>query len=149
MKQMGMNKLWLMLALHFVSMFVLMYSMVDAPDEVLFNLNNVYMAALMTMPMLVLEMLMMGEMYGGAKVTRWLMVAGIAGLIAFFVFIRQQTLIGDKEFLRSMIPHHSGAILMCQRSSIEDAQIKRLCGQIVESQRAEIAEMEEILRRLE
>lgn len=29
--------------------------------------------------------------------------------IAAFGFTRAQTFIGDKQFLRSMIPHHSGA----------------------------------------
>ena len=63
--------------------------------------------------------------------------------------MRQQTAIGDVQFLRSMIPHHSGAILMCRQSDLSDAEIKKLCDQIVASQREEISQMEQILRRME
>ncbi len=31
--------------------------------------------------------------------------------------------IGDKEFLRSMIPHHSGAILMCEQATLTDPEM--------------------------
>ncbi len=52
--------------------------------------------------------------------------------------------IGDKEFLRSMIPHHSGAILMCEQATLTDPEIKALCRGIVDGQRQEIAQMEAI-----
>lgn len=46
-----------------------------------------------------------------------------------------------------MIPHHSGAILMCEQASITDPEIVALCQQIVASQQKEIAQMEAILGR--
>ena len=69
--------------------------------------------------------------------------------IDFFLFIRQQTAITDKQFLRPMIPHHSGAILMCEQASIQDPEIQALCASIIESQQEEIDQMETILQRLE
>ncbi len=53
-----------------------------------------------------------------------------------------------RQFLRSMIPHHAGAILMCQEASIQDAEIRRLCGGIVSSQQSEIDQMKAMLDRL-
>lgn len=57
------------------------------------------------------------------------MIAGgavaVAGLC--FLFIRQQTAIGDRQFLRSMIPHHGSAILMYEQASIRADEIKQLC----------------------
>jgi len=58
-----------------------------------------------------------------------------------------QLLIGDTQFLRSMIPHHSGAILMCERGKISDPEINTLCGQIIQSQKQEIDQMKQILTR--
>jgi uncharacterized protein (DUF305 family) len=55
--------------------------------------------------------------------------------------------IGNKDFLRSMIPHHSGAILMCNEASITDPEIVALCRAIVQSQEQESAQMEAILVR--
>ena len=37
-----------------------------------------------------------------------------------------------------MIPHHSRAILVCQEAAITAPDIRRLCEQIVSSQREEI-----------
>jgi|TARA_B100001105_G_C22331816_1_gene417257 uncharacterized protein (DUF305 family) len=46
-----------------------------------------------------------------------------------------------------MIPHHSGAILMCEQATLTDPEIKALCRGIVDGQRQEIAQMEAILAR--
>jgi uncharacterized protein (DUF305 family) len=46
-----------------------------------------------------------------------------------------------------MIPHHSGAILMCEEASLTDPEIIGLCKQIVESQEQEIAKMQALLAR--
>jgi uncharacterized protein (DUF305 family) len=49
---------------------------------------------------------------------------------------------GDRQFLRAMIPHHSAAIQMCEESA---PRVKKLCGEIVESQKREIQEMKTLL----
>ena len=46
--------------------------------------------------------------------------------IDFILFICQQTAMTDKQFLRPMIPRHSGAILMCEQGSIQDPNLERL-----------------------
>jgi uncharacterized protein (DUF305 family) len=143
------NRLMLMAAIHFVLMFILMYAMVDRVENVIPNLNQAYMAAIMTSPMLILEILLMGSMYADKRAL-WAIVAGSALVfLAAFTFIRQQTAIGDKAFLQSMIPHHGAALLMCENAPIQDAQIQDLCQRIIAGQQAEIEEMKEILERLE
>lgn len=69
-------------------------------------------------------------------------------LAGFWLLVRQQAAIGDEQFLRSMIPHHAGAMLMCQQAGNEDAQVVRLCGNIVSGQQAEVDEMKGMLARL-
>lgn len=61
--------------------------------------------------------------------------------ITFFALIRAQTAITDKQLLKSMIPHHAGAILMCTEAPIEDAEIRDLCRKIIAGQQAEIDQM--------
>lgn len=63
-----------------------------------------------------------------------------------FALIRTQTTIGDREFLRSMIPHHSGAILMCANAHLENPEVKALCREIIASQRREIDRMKVMLK---
>jgi hypothetical protein len=91
----------------------------------------------------------MRAMYGNKKRNIAIIVLSILVLIIFWVFIRQQFLIGDKQFLKSMIPHHAGAILMCEKASIQNSEVKKLCENIKLSQQNEINQMKDILKRLE
>jgi hypothetical protein len=56
-------KLLVMAVLSFVSMYLLMYAMVDRFENVFPNVNQFYMAGLMTLPMMIIEMVIMGSMY--------------------------------------------------------------------------------------
>ncbi len=138
-------RLLLMAVLHFIAMYFLMYAMVDRSENVVLNLNQFYMAAIMTSPMLVIEIVLMWSMYGNKKIIIGVLAGGLAIFIVALLFIRQQTGIGDEQFLRSMIPHHAGAILMCEEASVTDARIQELCEQIKASQQAEIDLMKAIL----
>jgi uncharacterized protein (DUF305 family) len=88
-------------------------------------------------------------MYPNTGMNALLGGVAIVALIGFFVGIRAQTAIGDTQFIKSMIPHHAGAILMCNRSPIADAELRKLCGEIVEGQQREIDQMKRVLARLE
>ncbi len=99
------------------------------------------MAGLMTIPMVLIELAIMRSMYTNPKVNIVILIVSVTAFIFFFVGIRQQLAVTDTQFLRSMIPHHAGAILMCEKALIEDQVIKTLCASIIEGQRAEIAEM--------
>ncbi len=142
------GRLLVMIALSYIAMYAFMYSMVNAFENVYLNLNNVYMAGLMAAPMLVIELVVMGAMYGNKKVNTALIAGGLIALAVLWIFMRQQTAVGDTQFLRSMIPHHAGAILMCRKAPIADAEIKDLCKEIVSSQQREIDQMKDILARL-
>lgn len=138
-----------MAVLSFLAMYVLMFAMVDRFGNVVMNVNQVYMAALMAAPMIVIELALMRGMYPDRK--RNAMVAAAAGIIGVlaYVAIRGQAGIGDREFARSMIPHHASAILMCTRAQITSAQIRQLCAGpngIVASQRREIEQLKVFLQ---
>ncbi len=139
-------RLAVMVVLSFVAMYVLMYAMVDRLENVVSNRNQLYMAALMAAPMALLELALMGAMYPRKRLNAGIMAASALALIACWLLIRGQVLITDRQFLRSMIPHHAGAILMCQRAPIRDAEIARLCQSIIEGQQAEIDQMKALLR---
>lgn len=135
------KRLLAMTVLSFVSMYVFMYAMVNALGNVYPNLNQFYMAGLMTAPMVIIELLVMSGMYPDKKRNALVLVASIVALALFWVGIRQQTAITDRQFLKSMIPHHAGAILMCEQSPSRDPEILRLCQGILSSQQGEIAWM--------
>jgi uncharacterized protein (DUF305 family) len=138
-----------MTALSFASMYVVMYANVAAWDHIYPNLNKAYMAALMTAPMLLLALAVMGKMYKDPRWNLGVAALGVAILVGSFLLIRTQGAVGNEQFLRSMIPHHSSAIVMCEQSAITDPEIRELCESIVKTQREEIAQMQDILARLE
>lgn len=142
------KKLLVMAVLSFITMYILMYAMVDAFSNVFMNINQFYMAGLMASPMVIIELLLMGSMYMNKKLNMALIAISTVLLILFFVLIRQQAAVGDKQFLKSMIPHHSGAILMCNEANITDPEIKKLCEQIRSGQQAEIDQMKAKLNEL-
>lgn len=137
----------IMLVLNTLIMFVLMFEMIAQASDFVINLNMAYMALTMAAPMAILEIAMMGGMYPNRRAN--LMIGGVAALVLIgsFLAIRTQAAIGDSQFLRSMIPHHSGAVLMCKEATISDPEIKALCVGIIQSQEAEIAQMKALLER--
>jgi uncharacterized protein (DUF305 family) len=143
------SRLLLMAVLSFVSMYVLMYAMVNRFANVYMNMNQFYMAGLMAAPMVIIELALMGAMYSDRKRNVVIVVVSLVALCMFWIFIRQQTAITNKQFLRSMIPHHASAILMCEEASIRDPEIKELCVGIVSRQQSEIDQMKAKLAELE
>ena len=142
------GRLTLMVALSFASMYLLMYAMVNSFANVYMSVNQVYMAGLMAAPMGAIEIALMSAMYRDKRLNGIIMVGSVVALLVFWTLIRQQTMVSDTQFLRSMIPHHSGAILMCEEATISDAEIKALCKEIVRSQQAEIDVMKAKLQAL-
>ena len=130
-----------------VIMYLVMFAMIDTLGEFYNNLNMFYMTLMMVAPMGALMLLMMGSMYRNTRLNL-ILYALFAALFALgTVGTRAQAGIGNVQFLRSMIPHHSGAILMCREASISDPEIIALCGNIQQSQRSEIEQMKRILER--
>ena len=143
------KKLLLMVLLSFVAMYVLMYSMVNTFSNAIPNVNQFYMAGLMTMPMVIIELAIMGGMYLKKKLNAAILAASFIALIGFFLCIRYQVGVSDKQFLKGMIPHHAAAILMAGKANIKDPEIKKLTEQIILSQQAEIEQMKAKLKKME
>lgn len=139
------RKLAIVMAINAVVMFLLTYALIDSLDHFHVNINRIYMTLMMVAPMVILMVIVMRSMFGNMRLNIALLVGAAAVFLGSFSLARSQTPVGNEQFLRSMIPHHSSAILMCERSSITDPQIVTLCEEIVRAQEREIAEMEAIL----
>ena len=134
-----------MTVLSFLAMYVLMYAMVDRLGNAVPNINQFYMAGLMASPMLLIELWLMSGMYPDRR--RNLILAGAAVVFMLFCWwgIRSQAAVTDRQFIRSMIPHHAGAILMCEENRLKDPELAKLCQDIIASQTQEIAQMKQLL----
>jgi xanthine/uracil/vitamin C permease (AzgA family) len=141
-------RLGLALGVSLLLMFLLTMSMVRSLDHYHLNLSNFYMALIMVAPMGLVMLVVMWGMFKDRRLNAALIVGFVLAFIGALALGRSEAFVGDEQFLRSMIPHHSRAILVCQESSITDPEIAELCDQIVRTQRDEIAQMESILERM-
>lgn len=139
------KKFALVILINVVVMFLIAYVFIDDITHVYFSINKTYMTLLMTMPMAILMLLIMRSMFENKKLN-YILLAGAGGLfVLVFLLARNQAPIGNEMFLRAMIPHHSQAILACQRSNITDPEVAKLCEKIVKAQEEEIAQMSALL----
>lgn len=135
-----------MVALSYAAMYVLMYAMVNTFDNVFNNINQVYMAGLMAAPMVPIELALMGRMYPNKALNGAVVAIAVVVMLLCWFGIRQQVAVSDQQFLRSMIPHHAGAILMCRENKLADPELQQLCREIVGSQQSEIELMKRKLQ---
>lgn len=142
-------KLILMSILSFVAMYFLMYAMVDSKENVIHNINQFYMAGLMTASMVLIEIVTMNSMYHLRKVNVWIILVSVFLLGVFYFAIRQQTGVRDKQFLKSMIPHHAAAVLMVKDAELHDPEVQKLAQDIITAQQKEIIFMKEKIREME
>lgn len=142
-------KFAVMIATSTFLMFFLMYQLVYSFDHATFSVNRLVAALVMGCVMTVVMLCFMSSMYKGlVKKIAVFTVAVSAGIILTYMN-RNQTLIGDVNFMRSMIPHHSIAINNARKASISDPRVRELADQIIESQISEIAEMKLLIDDIE
>jgi uncharacterized protein (DUF305 family) len=141
------KQLGVMTIVHLVIMYVAMFAMINRGSYFYNNTNMFYMAVLMAAPVTLFMLISMRRMYPNQKLNIVIGIAFAVLTIASYGAIRGQVGVGDKQFLRAMIPHHSGAILMCREAKITDQEISVLCKDIIDSQQREIDQMEGILKR--
>ena len=126
-------------------MYLVMFAMIDAWADFYNNLNMLYMTLMMLAPMTILMIVTMPGMYPSKRANVAICLGASLIFLAAFGLVRMQGLVGDSQFLRSMIPHHSGAILMCREAQLEKPGIKELCDNIIQSQQDEIRLMQALL----
>jgi hypothetical protein len=141
----GYGRLFLALGLSLIVMFPLTMAFVARWSHFYLNLSNFYMAVAMVAPMGLIMLGVMRGMFPNPRLNAALVI-GFVALFAFGLWLgRTEAFIGDGQFLRAMIPHHSRAILVCQEAAITDPNITQLCDQIVSSQQEEIEIMTRML----
>ena len=138
-----------MLALSFVIMYAVMYFNIDSTDHIYLSLTRTYMALLMVSPMAIVMLLMMKMMYPDKRKNLIIYVSSLTVFILSLTLLRTQTPVGDVQYMKAMIPHHSSAILTSKNADIKDPEVKDLAMEIIQSQEKEISQMKAVLKRLE
>ena len=141
-------KFWLIMGVSFVVMHAVMYLNVYLWDHVAASLISemrFYMTSLMILAMMALMLGMMWDMYHDKRKNYGILAFAGIGFAVVLTLTRSQWLVDDRSWMKSMIPHHSIAILTSERADIDDVRVRELAEEIIRAQRREIAEMEWLL----
>lgn len=138
-----------MILFTFVVMYLTNFTMINDPKDAIFNLNYTYMNILMMSLMIFIDIQTMGTTYN-KKLNKFIQIGSIFIAIVSFYFIRNQTFVNDKEFLKSMIPHHSSGVLMAKKilKRTKNEEIKKLAENIIKTQEQEINKMNKLNKLL-
>lgn len=147
-QEMGYNKFALTMGISFIVMYSIMFINIVDIDHFYISLNRIYMALLMVSPMAIIMLLMMGNMYPDKKTNRAIIIGSIVVFGLVLTALRTQTPVGDVQYMKAMIPHHSSAIMTSQNANIKDPEVRKLADDIIEAQKKEIAEMKAVLARM-
>ena len=138
-----------MIATSTVVMYGLMYLNTYALDHVFFSQTRAWMALYMGAAMAVIMLAYMLGMYANRAVNAAIFAgAGLAFALGLWL-VRSQETVGDVAWMKAMIPHHSIAILTSERANLSDPRARALADAIIETQRAEIAEMKRYIADIE
>lgn len=142
-------KFSLTLLISFAIMYCVMFLNVDDFSHIYFSLTRTYMALLMVSPMAVLMMIMMRKMYQDKKINAIVIITSVVVFGLSLAALRNQWGIGDVQYMKAMIPHHSSAILTSKHANIRDTAVKRLSESIIQSQEHEIDEMKQMISHMQ
>ena len=141
MMTMGWGRFAAMIAVSTAIMFPLMYQLVYSWDHATFSLTRLVSAVVMGCVMAAVMLAFMWNMYRGQGAKLAVLIGAIVLGIVVLMINRQQTLIGDVDFMKSMIPHHSIAINNAENAHLSDPRVRKLADEIISSQVREIREM--------
>lgn len=143
------GKFAIMMGTSFIIMYAVMFVNADVFDHVMLSHTRTYMTILMVAPMAFTMLLFMWGMYTNKKMNFIILGLSVIIFIIALVGLRQQTLIGDEQWMKAMIPHHSSAIMVSQKAHLKDPEAIKLAEEIIEAQEREIAKMKKMIYRLE
>ena len=146
---MGWGRFAAMIATSTFIMFFLMYQLVYSWDHALFSLTRLVSSLVMGCVMTAVMLAFMWGMYRPERAKIIVLGAAVIGGVALLAINRSQALIGDTDYMKSMIPHHSIAINNSRRADLRDPRVRYLADRITRDQVKEITEMKMLLRDID
>jgi FlaA1/EpsC-like NDP-sugar epimerase len=132
-----------------IAMYFLMYLNIYEWSHFVIGETRLYMALIMGSAMAMIMLTFMLQMYTNKKINVCIYAFSIALFAVSLFLVRSQMTVDDRSYMKSMIPHHSIAILTSERANISDPRVRQLADEIIETQEEEIAEMKRLIRDFE
>lgn len=136
----------------FIGSFIIQYFlmppiMISNKEYITNNIGKVYMATIMGLTMVLLEIMMHDHQYGILSV-KWYII--LFSLVVLFIYLyRKQIAINDKQYLEGMIEHHSMALFTSEEilKKTDNYDVAKVAKNITQTQKDEIREMKRLLQK--
>ena len=136
----------------FIGSFIIQYFlmspiMISKIEYITNNIGKAYMATIMGLSMVLLEIMMHDHQY---SVFSFNWYVGLVVLISLFIYLyRKQIAIDDKQYLEGMIEHHSMALFTSEEilKKTDSYDVAKLAKNIIQTQNDEIREMKRLLQK--
>ena len=112
------------------------------------NIGKAYLATIMALSMVIIEVMMHDHQYNVLSVN-WYAI--LFALLAVFTYLyRKQIAINDKQYLEGMIEHHSMALLTSEEilKKTDNYDVAKLAKNIIQTQSDELKLMKKIINSL-
>lgn len=137
----------------FIGSFIIQYFlmppiMVNSLTDITNNIGKAYMATIMALFMILLEVMMYDHQYSVFSLHFYF---GIFIALTLFIYLyRKQVLIKDKQYLEGMIEHHSMALLTSEEilKKTDNYDIAKLAKNIIQTQTDELRTMRELVDKM-
>jgi uncharacterized protein (DUF305 family) len=137
----------------FVGSFIIQYFlmppiMVDNYNHITNNIGKAYLATIMALSMVVLEIMMRDHQYHVLSLNLYAIFFGL--LIMFIYLYRYQVAIDDKQYLEGMVEHHSMALFTSKEilKKTDNYEVAKLAKNIISQQSDELKVMNELLNKV-
>ena len=130
-----------------IQYFLMSSIMVENKIDITNSIGKAYMAIIMSVYMVFLEVMMHDHQYGVVSTSFYI---GLTSLLVLFIYLyRKQVAVNDKQYLEGMIEHHSMALLTSKEilKKTDDYNIAKLAKNIIEAQENEIKIMRDLLNK--
>ncbi len=138
-----------MIATSTLVMFLLMYLNTYALSPVMWSETRACMTVIMGASMAIVMLSFMWKMYKIRAANLTIAGLSVVAILGGLYLVRSQITVQDVSWMKSMMPHHSIAVLTSERAGIEDLRVRKLADGIIEAQRREIKEMNWLINDIE
>lgn len=131
-----------------IQYYIMSFVMIDTTQNFTNSYGKVFISVIMGILMILAEVYMHDSTY---NVINYKLYALFISLTLLFVyFYKIQYLINDKQYLEGMIEHHSMALLTSNKilEKTNSYDVAKLAKNIIQTQRDEIAIMNNILKKI-
>ena len=140
------------LVVMFIGSFIIQYFlmspiMVNHRVNITNNIGKAYIAVIMSLFMILLEVMMHDQQYHVFSINLYVLI--FFGIALFVYLYRNQIAINDKQYLEGMIEHHSMALLTSEEilKKTDNYDVSKLAKNIIQKQNDEIRSMRKLLNK--